>query len=93
MHILWHKNVVDCLKSILQHCQGGTGEVCAPVLKKLLKFRKSDEEFLREACSNGMLIASIYCPEVCATFFEQLLDLYIEEPSSDLMGMYLWYWK
>jgi hypothetical protein len=73
-------------------CTGSyKSEVCAPILKNLLKFCKSDEEFLRKACSNGMLIAGIHCPEVCATFFGPLLDWYIEEPSSDLMRMYLFY--
>ncbi|CAG2251519.1 unnamed protein product [Mytilus edulis] len=71
-----------------KHCNGGTGKVVIPVLEKLLKYRHSDEEFLRGSCTNSMQIAGHNCPEICADFFGPLLDWYIEEPLQNLMSFF-----
>ncbi|XP_076104784.1 uncharacterized protein LOC143073258 isoform X2 [Mytilus galloprovincialis] len=85
---VWGMLIRNSPSLVGKHCNGGTGKVVIPVLKKLLKYRHSDEEFLREACTNSMQIAGHICPEICADFFGPLLDWYIEEPLMDLMSFF-----
>ncbi|XP_052101981.1 uncharacterized protein LOC127735735 [Mytilus californianus] len=85
---VWGMIIRNSPSFVSKHCNGDTGKVVIPVLEKLLKYRHSDEEFLREACTNSMQIAGHTCPEICADFFGPLLDWYIEEPSMNLMSFF-----
>ncbi|XP_071169778.1 uncharacterized protein [Mytilus edulis] len=85
---VWGMLIRNSPSLVGKHCNGGTGKVVIPVLEKLLKYRHSDEDFLREACTNSMQIAGHICPEICADFFGPLLDWYIEEPLMDLMSFF-----
>ncbi|XP_071171147.1 uncharacterized protein [Mytilus edulis] len=85
---IWGVLIQLSIMFIAKHCNGGTGQVCTPILKGLMKFRHAEEEFLRSACKNNMQIVGNLCPEVCADFFGPLLDWYIEEPSMDLMQIF-----
>ncbi|XP_052101979.1 uncharacterized protein LOC127735734 [Mytilus californianus] len=85
---IWGVLIQISIMFIAKHCNGGTGQVCIPILKGLMKFRHAEEEFLRSACKNNMQIVGNLCPEVCSDFFGSLLDWYIEEPSMDLMQIF-----
>lgn len=57
-------------------------------MKKILKFRNSDEEFLQKAARDSLTIAGALSPEIMVEILDPLIDWYIEDQPSELLSLY-----